>query len=268
MSDLSTVTLGRINLYPIKSLPGLHVSAARILPVGSLENDRRWALIDESGKIINAKRYGRLQQIRCEFAEDLSSVSMSDLIGDGTSDSFVIPDDLGRLGAWFSDLLGQYVRIAENPEGGFPDDSEAHGPTIISHETLLKLSEWFPQVTIESLRLRFRANLELDTPAPFWEDQLYGPPGEPREFQIGDIRLLGVNPCQRCVVPSRDPQTAEPYPQFQKLFAQRRRESLPTGIATEHFNHYYRLAVNTRLASGQTDGVLCEGDSVRMSKPF
>ncbi len=262
MSDASPVTLGRIDVYPIKSLPGLQVSAAGILPVGSLEHDRRWALLDENDKIINAKRYARLQQIDCAFADDLSSVTVSDLTTEGTADTFAIPGDLGRLGAWFSDRLDQHVRIAENPDGGFPDDSEAHGPTIISLATLLQLTAWFPELTIESLRLRFRANLELDAPKPFWEDRLFGPPEEPREFQIGDVRLLGVNPCQRCVVPSRDPQTAEPYPKFQKLFSQYRRESLPNDVATDHFNHYYRLAVNTRLASGQRQGVLQTGDSV------
>jgi len=262
MSEASAVTLGRMDLYPIKSLPGLQVQAARILPVGSLEHDRRWALLDENDKIINAKRFARLQQMGCTFAEDLSSVTVSDLTAEGTSDTFTIPDDLGRLGGWFSDRLDQHVRIAENPDGGFPDDSDAHGPTIISQATLLQLTSWFPELTVESLRLRFRANLELTVPAPFWEDQLFGPPGKPREFQIGDVRLLGVNPCQRCVVPSRDPRTAEPYPQFQKRFATYRHESLPGNVATEHFNHYYRLAVNTRLAPGQTTGVLRAGDSV------
>jgi uncharacterized protein YcbX len=37
--------LQRITIYPIKSLDGVDVPAAALLPSGPLENDRRWAIL-------------------------------------------------------------------------------------------------------------------------------------------------------------------------------------------------------------------------------
>lgn len=42
-------TLDRITLYPVKSLDGIHVEEARVLPSGGLEFDRRWRLAFPSG---------------------------------------------------------------------------------------------------------------------------------------------------------------------------------------------------------------------------
>ena len=42
-------------------------------------------------------------------------------------------------------------------------------------------------------------------------------------FQIGDVHWLGVNPCQRCVVPTRDSTSGELTAGFQKVVRQRAR---------------------------------------------
>ncbi|NDC55027.1 MAG: molybdenum cofactor biosysynthesis protein, partial [Planctomycetia bacterium] len=49
-------TLDRITLYPVKSLDGIDVETARVLPSGALEHDRRWRLVDLDGRVVNAKR--------------------------------------------------------------------------------------------------------------------------------------------------------------------------------------------------------------------
>ena len=59
-----------------------------------------------------------------------------------------------------------------------------------------------------------------------------------------------MNPCARCVVPSRDPRTGEALAGFQKRFADLRRAALAAEVDATPFTHTYRLAVNTRLASG------------------
>ena len=38
-------TLDRITVHPVKSLDGVEVTAARLLPGGGLEHDRRWRLV-------------------------------------------------------------------------------------------------------------------------------------------------------------------------------------------------------------------------------
>ena len=49
-------TLERITVYPVKSLDGVEVAAARLLAGGALEHDRRWQLVDMEGRVVNAKR--------------------------------------------------------------------------------------------------------------------------------------------------------------------------------------------------------------------
>jgi uncharacterized FAD-dependent dehydrogenase len=68
--------LDLITLYPLKSLDGVEVAEARLLPSGGLEHDRRWRLVDMEGKVMNAKRSPLFAAIRAEFALDERLVSL------------------------------------------------------------------------------------------------------------------------------------------------------------------------------------------------
>jgi len=70
------------------------------------------------------------------------------------------------------------------------------------------------------VRERFRANIypEWDCGEPFFEDSLLG-----KTLQIGDMaRITVVKKNSRCVVPTLDPQTAEPAPQVLKYIEEKR----------------------------------------------
>ena len=45
----------------------------------------------------------------------------------------------------------------------------------------------------------------------------------------------------------RNPKTGEVYPNFQKTFITKRQETLPNWAEKTRFNHFFRLAINTRL---------------------
>jgi len=160
---------------------------------------------------------------------------------------FAIDQEVKELERWFSDQLAMPVIWQENATHGFPDDTISPGPTIVSTATLEAVATWFPGLTVDSVRERFRANLEVGDVPAFWEDQLWGSDGKTVPFEIGNVVFEGVNPCQRCVVPSRDPQTGAAWPMFQKQFAARREATLPPHVARDRFNHFYRLTTNTRL---------------------
>jgi len=51
LTSVSTPTLDRITVYPVKSLDGVAVTEARLLPGAGLEHDRRWQLVDLDGRI-------------------------------------------------------------------------------------------------------------------------------------------------------------------------------------------------------------------------
>ncbi len=73
----------------------------------------------------------------------------------------------------------------------------------------------------------------------------------------------GVNPCQRCVVPTRNPFTTAAYPNFQKIFVAKRRESLPSWAASR-FNHFFKLAVNTRVPASEASKTIQVGDAIKI----
>src|SRR4030088_465768 len=97
---------------------------------------------------------------------------------------------------WLSDFFGFPVKLIHDPETGFPDDRTAYGPTIISEASLREISRWFPELTFENARRRFRTNLEIGEVPPFWEDCLFGAPGKLISFHVGEVQFLGHNPCQ------------------------------------------------------------------------
>jgi len=242
--SLDTARLDRIQIFPIKSLPAVALAEAAVCSNGALQNDRRWALVDGEGKFVNAKRTAQIHLLAAVFAPDLATVTLS--AAGRSAETLALRGDRARLEHYFSEFFGFPIRVVEQPEGGFPDDTEAPGPTLVSTATLEAIGGWFPALSVESLRQRFRANLEFATVEPFWEDRLYGPGGSLVTFRIGQITLAGTNPCQRCVVPTRDPATGEVYPRFTAEFSQHREQTLPAWAEASRFNHYYRLAVNTR----------------------
>ena len=253
-------TLSRITIYPIKSLDGVSVNQGTVLSSGALKNDRRWAIIDAQGRIVNGKRTAAIHSIRAKFATGIESVTLShpalhSVILDIASASSAIDK-------WLSEALQIPCKLVENRETGFPDDLDSPGPTLVSTGTVEEVAGWFALSPDEVLR-RFRANLVIDAAEPFWEDRLVGEFGQPVPFAVGAVRWLGVNPCQRCVVPSRDSHLGTAIERFQREFASRREASLPAWAPRARFDHFYRLTVNTRLAADNTASYLQVGDPLR-----
>ncbi|NEQ45815.1 MAG: MOSC domain-containing protein [Leptolyngbya sp. SIOISBB] len=257
-----TPHLARIDLYPIKSLDGVSIQTGWVLKSGALQHDRAFALIDQAGKFVNGKRFASIHRVRSRFSDDLSQLSL--WVDDSTQTvTFHLTDDKVGLEQWFSDYFKQPVRLTHNTDRGFPDDTDSPGPTIISTATLQAVADWYG-LSLEASRRRFRTNLEIDGVPAFWEDRLFAESGEPVPFQIGNMTFLGINPCQRCVVPTRDATTGESIKGFQKTFIQQRAETLPEGVARSRFNHFYRLAVNTRLSPDSERSPLTVGDVIAL----
>lgn len=255
-------SLTHLCIFPIKSLDGVTLDRATILPSGALKHDREWAIVDSADKFVNAKRTAEIHKLQATFDLAEPSVTLG-IRGEGAQTRFHLEDDRPQLERWLSDYFGFVVRLIRNVEVGFPDDLASPGPTLISTATLAEITTWFPDLTLEQVRRRFRTNLEIDEVPAFWEDRLFSESGEPVPFSVGTAHLLGINPCQRCVVPTRQAETGEAYPSFQKTFVAHRNATLPDWVARSRFNHFYRLAINTRLDPSQSGGEVKVGDGVR-----
>ncbi len=264
ISAIPSARLANIRLHPIKSLDPVHVKEARIGPGGGLKLDRTWALYSVDGQWVNGKRTAAIHLIRAAFAPDLSSITLSVPADQRKipATTFAFPGDTAAASKWFSEFFERPVTVRHSPEG-FPDDTIAYGPTIVSTASLQAVCDLFPGMGVDEARQRFRTTLEIDGVPAFWEDQLFGKEDRSAvRFRIGEVNFEGSNPCARCPVPPRNPRTGEIIPGFQKIFSDYRRSHIPPWSPEARFDHYYRMATNTRVASTETGKLLRVGDPV------
>lgn len=254
-----TPYLTRIDIFPVKSLDGVSVAQATVLGSGALRCDRTYALFDSHNRFVNAKRTATIHRLRTTFSEDGEFITIA-VDDQPPAATFHLQQQRSNLEAWLSDYFQQPITLQANHDSGFPDDTAAAGPTVISTATLQTVADWY-ELTLDEARCRFRTNLEIDGVPPFWEDQLFSADGSPVRFAIGDVALEGINPCQRCIVPTRDAIAGTATQNFQKTFAQQRSATLPTWAPPQRFNHFYKLAVNTNILN-QGEQFLRVGDSV------
>jgi len=262
-----TAWLANIRLHPIKGLDPVSVPEARIGPNGGLELDRVWVLFSMDGTWINGKRTTAIHHIRAEYDPGVSMVTLKVSGGVAKNNklkpaSFAFPSDYERAAAWFSEYFEQTVIVRHVPEG-VPDDGLATGPTIVSTASLQSVCDLFPGLELNETRERFRTTLEIDGVPTFWEDQLFGEKENyPIRFKIGDVAFEGSNPCARCPVPPRNSRTGEDLVGFQKKFSEMRRNSLPPSSPATCFDHFYRLASNTRVPATEQGKLLRVGDAL------
>ena len=258
--------LANIRLHPIKALDPVGVSDARIGPNGGIELDRVWALYSADGQWINGKRTRAVHAVRAEYSAGIDRVALS-VPGDSrktVAATLDFPGDTTGAAKWFSAYFEQPVTVRYVREGQ-PDDALASGPTIVSTASLRAVCDLFPGLTLPEARERFRTTLEIDGVPAFWEDRLFGPDENYSvRFKIGDVAFEGSNPCARCPVPPRNPRTGEINIEFTRKFTEMRRSTIPPWTPESRFDHYYRMATNTRVPFAECGKFLRVGDLVQL----
>jgi uncharacterized protein YcbX len=234
-----------IRLYPVKGLDPVTVPEARVLSSGALEWDRRFAMVDTRGRFVNGKNFPGIHTVRATF-----DLSRGEVMIEGRS--FSMEREGPEFATWFAERLEEPLEWREDTAAGFPDDTDSPGPTLVSQASLDTVAEWFA-FDAEQTRRRFRANITIDGLPPFGEDRWYG-----STIHIGDASANVINPCARCVVPSRNPFTGAEDPGFQKRFTELRKQHLPEWAVASFFNHHYRFTVNTKIVGR----LIRQGDTV------
>jgi uncharacterized protein len=259
----TTAYVSHLFIYPVKSLDRVDCDRVTILKSGALQSDRTWAICDLAGNFVNGKRNSRVHALRSKF--DLVNNTLTlQIQGTEQTVKFNLIEEQTALCSWLESYFGFPVELQQNLIMGFPDDTVSPGPTIVSTATLEAIASWYPELDTADIRRRFRANIELAGVPAFWEDRLFTTPEQTIIFKVGNVEFIGVNPCQRCIVVTRDPQTGESYPKFQKTFIIQRKNTLPEGIERSRFNHYFRLAVNTRLSPTEVGKKIQIGDHIML----
>ncbi|EAZ90985.1 MOSC domain-containing protein [Crocosphaera chwakensis] len=255
--------LSQIFVYPIKSLDGLSLSQGSLLKSGALKYDRQWAIFDKNQRLINGKSNNQIYQLRATYNDTLTQVTLSDE-KNNFKNTFNLQGEIKELEVFLSEYFGRFVTLKENLKTGFPDDPRASGPTIISQGTLEMIAQWFPDLTVEEIRRRFRANLEINGVPAFWEDKLFAKKWQKVDFRIGDVDFQGIKPCQRCIVPTKDSYTGEKTNNFQQQFINKRKETLPSWVNPSQFNHFYRVSVNTKVTNLTQETPIKVGDKLEI----
>jgi uncharacterized protein YcbX len=223
-----------LNIYPVKSTRRIALSESEVLPRG-LPWDRRWMLVDASGKFITGRQHPGLATVQTEIGDNVLHIH-----ADGR-DSLSLPlmprerrvvevtvwkDSVAALlagseaDAWFSDFLGLGCRLVQMTDDIFRGVNQDYGRAgdpvsfadgfpllLICEASLADLNSRLDQPV--EMR-RFRPNLVIDGDLPYAEDGW-------RRIRVGAVEFEGVKNCSRCVFTTIDPDTGVKSPDMEPL---------------------------------------------------
>ncbi|GDX53268.1 molybdenum cofactor biosysynthesis protein [Bacteroidota bacterium] len=255
--------LSRITIYPIKSLDGIDLEKAEISDGGCLLHDREFAISDEKGNFIVGKTNPLVHKIRTSFDLENETVSFR-LQDEETWNQFHLQKEKSKIQSYLSHYFGVHVVLNQNKTGRFMDIPDIAGVTVLSTASLESVSEWYENIKLTETRKRFRATLEIGDVPAFWEDRLFSTEGSGIEFKVGDVTIIGMSPRERCVVPTRNPETGIITYGFAKSFTKYRNTSLPQWSTLNNYRHHYYLTVNCYIPETETGKLIETGSAVEI----
>ncbi len=206
---MSTARVRALSITPIKGTRLLPVDRVALEASGAVGN-RRFFVVDERDRMVNAKVIGELQQIVAELSADALRLTLPDgsvvagPVGLGASlnarfFSRVREARLveGPFAAAISSVCGRPLRLVEDRSGAV-DRGAAAGVSLVSGASVARLAD---QAEVDAVDARrFRMLVEVDGVGAHAEDAWVG-----RTVRIGDARVRFAGHVGRCLVTSRDP---------------------------------------------------------------
>jgi uncharacterized protein YcbX len=244
-----------LRVYPVKGLDGEAVETAALREKGTLQHDRAFALAAGDGPV-NAKQFPALHEFDTNYDPETRTLSVT--APDGDTRAFDLDADRAAAGDWFAARLDADLALERDPAGFV--DRPSMGPSVVSTATLETVASWFDDLTVEGARRRLRANVEIGGVPAFWEDRFVG--DDAPTFETAGVEFAGVTPCNRCVVPSRDPDSGDPLPAFRETFLREREATFPEWADRDAFDHYYAVMILAAVRDAPADPVLSVGDDV------
>jgi uncharacterized protein YcbX len=218
---MAQIKLSGIYIYPIKSAAGISLQTAQVENRG-FQYDRRWMLVDETGKFMTQRQFHRMALIGVRLegnqliveAPNYGTLTIPTSLDSADTIFVQVWNDVceaipltAEVNQWFSDFLGTSCQLVFMPE-------RSHRPVNPHYATqneLVSFADGFPflltsEASLEDLndRLdepvpmnRFRPNLVVSGCEAFAEDTW-------RQIRIGSILFHVVKGCDRCVVTTID----------------------------------------------------------------
>ncbi len=224
---MQALRLTEIWIYPIKSLGGIRLKQAHVFEKG-LQYDRRWMLVDETGKFLTQRVHPKMALFKVSLADNDLLITYAP-----TQQSHSVPlqakqvepsqpvsiwDDTVlayevsvKSSQWFTELLGINCKLVY-----FPEENDRAVDRRYATTEHVSLADGYPfliigQASLDDLNSRleeavpmnrFRPNFVFTGGNAFEEDHW-------KEFSIGANRFVGVKPCSRCVLITVDQDTAQ-----------------------------------------------------------
>ena len=215
------LTLGALNVYPVKGLKGIALESARCTARG-LEHDRRWMVVDANGDFLSQREHPRMATVWTAIDAGVLELAAPDF---GSVEVPLSPPERSALrvrvwnsvceavpagaaaDAWLTEYLAMRCRLVYMPEStrrlskpehagedrlvGFAD---GYAYLVTGEASLADLNARLIARRHPALPMnRFRPNLVIAGAAPYAEDT-FG------EIRIGTAALGAAKPCGRCQV--------------------------------------------------------------------
>lgn len=208
-------TVVSLHRWPVKSMGGEELRELHLDRRG-IAGDRAHVLLDEhrgAPRLLTIRQVPRLLRWHASYGED--AVAPGDVplpwltAPDGRRFGWDDPELPGALAQDLGRPLALHRHLAllqDLPDSVLVVTRASHDAVSAALGRALDPRRWRTNVVVE-----------LDAPA-FAEEGWEG-----RELRIGDARLALLHPCERCVIPTRDPETATKDPEILRWLAAHRR---------------------------------------------
>ena len=212
---LATGRVAELHRWPVKSMAGQPVDALNIDERGAA-GDRAHALFDEfkgAPRRLTVRQVPRMLLWRAGY--DGADVTPQDV----PFPELTAPD--GRTFDWRDPQLPQALEddlgrpVALRRDLGLMQDLD-HSLLVTTQATLDAVSAAL-DTEIDLRRFRTNVHVVLDA-EPYAEEEWEG-----RELTIGDAAFRLLHPCERCVIPTRDPDSAQKWPELLRWLTRERR---------------------------------------------
>ena len=257
------VKVAWLHVAPVKGLV-IQERDHVMLGLNGVDEDRRFCLVDETGRLLNGKRFAPVATMsalfepatdRLELRLDHDArVSGTVTVGEPIEVTIYGHQAPGHLveGPWttaLSDRMGRTVRLVrlDGPGHGHDRAKKSAGATLLSLASLARMAEEAGVASVDPRR--FRMLIGIDGATAHEEDGWIG-----KRVRVGDSVVVPGGNVGRCVVTTRLPGSVETDLDTLELLAGYRRD-LPTSEPLA-FGIWARVERAGRIALGDEIAVI------------
>lgn len=216
--------ISEINVYPVKSLAGISMPSAELTFAG-FQFDRQWMVVETDGTFMTQRIYPQMALIETAIENGklkLSSFGMeSHLVDSANKQSTRINTEVWgdavnavelspETSEWLSQALDAPCKLVSFPT----DETRQCDPKFSNQGEHTKFADGFPvllisQESLDNLNRRLKETVGMDRFRPNLVVSGCEPHAEEKweKIRVNNVDLRFVKPCERCSVPTVNPQT-------------------------------------------------------------